>query len=96
MQVLEIGNIILSLPRVYAFVGSVVLTAAIYLFLSRTMVGKAMTAIAQDRDAARLIGVNVDQIYRLSFALNAAILGVAGVFFCPSSRCFLKSVNSLT
>jgi branched-chain amino acid transport system permease protein len=83
MQILEMGDIILSLPRVYAFVGSVILTAAIYFFLSRTMVGKAMTAIAQDRDAARLIGVNVDQIYRLSFALNAAILGVAGVFLLP-------------
>jgi branched-chain amino acid transport system permease protein len=83
MQVLEIGDIIVSVPRMYAFAGSILLTLGIYLFLTRTMIGKAMTAIAQDRDAARLIGVNVDHIYRLSFALNAAILGVAGVFLLP-------------
>ncbi len=52
---------------------------ALALFLGRTRVGRALRASAQDRDAARQMGIDVDRMQRLAFALSGALAGVAGV-----------------
>ncbi|MBI5117290.1 branched-chain amino acid ABC transporter permease [Candidatus Poribacteria bacterium] len=52
-------------------------------FFNRTLVGKAMRACAHNRDAARLVGINVKQMVTLSFALSAAIGAVAGIVITP-------------
>ena len=60
---------------------SSVLMFGLYLFVQRTRVGKAMRATAQDRDAARLMGINVDQTIALAFLLGGALAGAAGMIF---------------
>jgi branched-chain amino acid transport system permease protein len=57
------------------------LMTGLYLFVQRTRVGKAMRATAQDRDAARLMGINVDQTIALAFLLGGALAGAAGMVF---------------
>lgn len=79
----EMGDVVVSIPRLIAFLGAALLTILLYLFLNRTMVGKAMNATSQDREAARLIGIDDYKLYRLSFALNTTMVGVAGALLLP-------------
>ena len=57
--------------------------SALMLFLQRTMAGKAIRAVIQDRQSARLMGINVERTYLLTFALGAALAGVAGALLAP-------------
>jgi branched-chain amino acid transport system permease protein len=56
---------------------------ALYLFFTRTRTGTAMRATAQSQTAARLMGVSVKRIFALTWAISAAIGGVAGVLIAP-------------
>lgn len=71
-------GITLPLVRVLAFVVALVLTVALWLFLSHTRLGRAIRATAQNLGAARLYGVEPRLIYALTFGLGAALAGGAG------------------
>ena len=47
------------------------------------MAGKAIRAVTQDRQSARLMGINVERTYLLTFALGAALAGLAGALLAP-------------
>ncbi len=64
--------------RVASLVIAFVFLLALQLFLQRTYTGKAIRATAQDWEAATLMGINVQNVYRLSFVLGAALAGAAG------------------
>jgi branched-chain amino acid transport system permease protein len=82
-SVLHLGDVIISLPRLYAFVTTVILAILFYFFLKKTRLGKAIRATGQDRDAARLMGINIDRIYNVAFGIGIAIVGVAGAVLMP-------------
>jgi branched-chain amino acid transport system permease protein len=63
--------------------GAIVLFIALYLFLERTLLGKAVLATAANRLAARLVGINVKVILALAFGVSAAIGAIAGVLVTP-------------
>lgn len=58
---------------------SLVLMLALYLFVHRTLTGKAMRAIAIDKDASALMGININKTVAITFLLGAALAGAAGV-----------------
>jgi branched-chain amino acid transport system permease protein len=53
----------------------------LHVIVSHTRLGKAIRAVAQDREAAQLMGVNVDRVIASTFALGSAIAGAGGVFY---------------
>jgi branched-subunit amino acid ABC-type transport system permease component len=57
--------------------------AALQLFFSRSVTGVAMRAAAQDRDTARLMGINIERMIQCTFAISGAIGGAAGVLLGP-------------
>ena len=60
---------------------SLVLAAALSSFVSNSRMGRAMRAVSQDPDTARLMGVDTDRVIVLTFALGAALAGVAGIMY---------------
>ncbi|MBE0613539.1 MAG: branched-chain amino acid ABC transporter permease [Burkholderiales bacterium] len=73
------GMVDITQIRVVAFGLCIVLAVAMVLFLRNSRMGQAIRATAQDPRAARVLGVNTDLVYALTFSINSAICGVAGV-----------------
>ncbi len=80
---LRIGGTTFNLSQVVAFVIAVVLTIALIAFMKWTHTGRVMRATAQDRDAATLMGIDTDRVYKLTFAIGIAAVGAAGVLVAP-------------
>jgi len=60
---------------------SIVLLIVLYIIVMRTKMGKAMRAVAEDKEIAALMGINVDRVIVITFAMGAAAAGVAGVLY---------------
>lgn len=61
--------------------GSVGLMVGLYYFVQTTRIGKAMRAVAENKEVAALMGINVDRVITITFALGAALAGAAGVLY---------------
>jgi branched-chain amino acid transport system permease protein len=73
-------------PQYFWVVGFLVtIVFGLSLFFEKTIIGKAMSACANNATAARLVGINVNRMILLSFALSAAIGAVAGIIITPIS-----------
>jgi branched-chain amino acid transport system permease protein len=74
----KLGSLDLSKPQMVAAAGAVLATAGAYLFITRTRAGWALQAVAQDREAAALMGIPVQRTFTIAWMLGAALVGVAG------------------
>ena len=72
-----------NLSQVIAFAVALLFTLALFAFMKWTHAGRVMRATAQDGEAATLMGINTDRVYRLAFAIGIACVGVAGVLVSP-------------
>ena len=72
-----------NLSQVIAFAVALLFTLALFAFMKWTHAGRVMRATAQDGEAATLMGINTDRVYRLAFAIGIACVGVAGVLMSP-------------
>lgn len=79
MGSVSIFDVVVPVDRLIATVAALALTFVLYLILRRLRVGRAIVAVRLDRDAAVLMGVNVNSIYAIAFGLGAALAGCAGV-----------------
>jgi len=79
----QLGDILLSAPQLYAFIGTIIATFCMYVFLRRTSLGKAIRATGQDRNTAELMGVNTYRIYNIAFGVGIALTGLAGGLLTP-------------
>lgn len=82
----SVGGITVPLVQVLAFAIAIGLTAAIWLFLLHTRIGRGIRAAAQNLVAARLYGVDPKRIYALTFGLGTALAGVAGGLYGTVSQ----------
>ena len=73
------GGLTIQRGALFTIVALVVCAAILYVFVNRTRLGRAMQATSQDPDTARLMGINVDRIIMVAFALGAALAAVAGL-----------------
>ena len=79
----KLGGLIVSVPRLVGL-GAMALTClGLYLFFTRTDLGRAVRATGQDREAARLMGIDDFRIYGVAYALSAALMGVAAAVLVP-------------
>lgn len=72
------GMVTVSGIKVVSFVMAAILAVCLIVFMKNSRLGQAIRATAQDRRAARVMGIDTDRVYAMTFALNAAICGAAG------------------
>ena len=77
-QGLELASVVIPYVRLMSLGAALLLAAALAFVLNRTRTGLAINAIAADRDAAQLVGIDLRHIYAVTFGLGAACAGVAG------------------
>ena len=75
---LQIGAISINYNTILTLIVSVVIMVILTLFVKYTKVGRAMNAVSEDRDAARLMGINTNAIITITFAIGSALAAVAG------------------
>jgi len=80
---LGIGDIRVTMSRLVIFAAVTLTAIALHLFLKRTLVGKSIRAVTQDRQAARLMGINVERTFTITFGSGAALAGLAGALMSP-------------
>ncbi|MBC7243629.1 MAG: branched-chain amino acid ABC transporter permease, partial [Anaerolineae bacterium] len=73
-----IGSVRLTMERIAAFVVAIVAIVAFWIFLANTRTGRAIRAVAQDEMGAEMVGINLNFIYTLTFALATAMAALAG------------------
>jgi branched-chain amino acid transport system permease protein len=78
---IKLGDIAISASGLLLIAVSVVLSVLLQTYINRSRMGRAMRATSQDRDTARLMGVNPDRVIVLTFVLGATLAGVAGVLY---------------
>jgi len=85
---ISIGSVVIHMVRLIMFIIAGLLTIALHFFLNKTKTGNAIRATGLNKDAAKLIGVDIRRTYAITFALSAGIAGAAGAM--------LSSVGSIT
>ena len=77
----QVGQVTVELKELLIWAVALTLMIGLHLFVSRTRLGKAMRATAQDAEAARMMGVNVDRVIVTAFFLGSALAGAAALIF---------------
>jgi branched-chain amino acid transport system permease protein len=74
----------LPLPKVVAFFGALATAAALWFVITRTDLGRAIRALAKERKGSRLVGIDVEHVFAMSFAIGVGCLGIAACLLMPS------------
>jgi branched-chain amino acid transport system permease protein len=82
-NVLTFAGAAVTVAQVIAFAAAAVFTAALFVWLRFTYLGKAMRATAQDRDAATLMGIDTGKVLLVAFLVGTLCVGVAGMLMAP-------------
>lgn len=82
-KTLDFAGVTIEVQRLIVIVGAVVLVVLLQLFIKRTRLGTAIEAVAQDREGAALVGINVNRISMLTFAIASALAAAAAVLMAP-------------
>ncbi len=83
-SVVDLGVALIAVPRVVAFFGALAMAALLWFVIARTDTGKAIRAVARERQGARLVGIRVDHIFAMSFGIGTACLAAAACLLLPN------------
>lgn len=84
LTTVQIGPAFIALPKLVAFAGALVASAVLLAIVTRTDLGRAIRAVAKEKHGAKLMGIDVDHIYAMSFGIGLACLGAAACFLLPA------------
>ena len=84
----NVGNVTFPVTKTMIMGVALIIMSSLYLFLQRTRTGKAIRAAAQNKQAARIVGIDINKIYALTFGICIAITGAAGALISPTQAVF--------
>ena len=89
------GQLIITGEVLLTMVTSIVVMIGLNLFTGKTKTGKAMRAVAEDRDAAQLMGINVNRTISLTFAIGSALAAIAGILMCSTIKTLMPTTGAM-
>jgi len=78
-KALEVGGVTIQRSAIFTIASLAICAAGLWYFVNRTKLGRGMQAVSQDPDTARLMGINVDLLIVVAFALGAFLAAIAGI-----------------
>lgn len=78
------GQIVISGETIVAIVVSILIVIGLSLFINKTKSGRAMLAVSEDKDAAQLMGININRTISLTFAIGSGLAAIAGALLCSA------------
>lgn len=84
LSTVMIGPAMIALPKVIAFCGALAVAGLLFWIIHGTDLGRAIRAVAREKQGARLMGIHVERVYALSFGIGMACLGAAACFLMPA------------
>jgi branched-chain amino acid transport system permease protein len=82
-SMVELGPLLFSMPKVISFFIAMLLCALLGLYIKKSNTGRAIRAVAKERMGARLVGIDVDRIFAISYGIGVATLGAAACLLMP-------------
>ena len=82
-EAFDLGFLYLSYPKVISFVASLLICLLLWMLMTLTDLGKAIRAVAKQREGARLVGIDVEHVFAVTFGIGVACLGAAGCMLLP-------------
>ncbi len=89
------GQITITGEVIVTILASALIMLALHFFTSKTKTGKAMRAVSEDRDAAQLMGINVNRTISTTFAIGSALAAIAGVLLCSNIPTLQPTTGSM-
>jgi branched-chain amino acid transport system permease protein len=84
LATVAIGPAMIAVPKLVAFAGALVASGLLLWIMRGTDLGRAIRAVAREKQGARLVGIDVDHVYAMSFGIGLACLGAAACFLLPA------------
>ena len=95
LPTITVGGVSLPLNVLLTIGIGVAMMLCMQLFVKKTKLGKAMRAVPQDKDASTLVGINVNKIITLTFAIGSALAAIAGVLLCSTYPSLMPTTGAL-
>ena len=89
------GRLTISATAVITILACVIIMVALTLFTTKTKMGKAMRACSEDRDAAQLMGINVNSTISMVFAIGSGLAAIAGILMCSAYPTLMPTTGSM-
>ena len=93
--ILKIGGLSIGYSTIITLLSSVIVMVALSLFVKYSKTGRAMVAVSEDKGAAQLMGINVNSIIMITFAIGSALAALASVFFLLKAPTMTPTFGSL-
>ena len=92
---LVIGELQISSVALVTIAACIIIMIVLTLFTNKTKMGKAMRAVSEDKDAAQLMGINVNATISLTFAIGSGLAAIAGVLLCSAYPTLMPTTGSM-
>ena len=89
------GKLVITGEVIITIAVSVAIMVGLTIFTGRTKMGKSMRAVSENRDAAQLMGINVNRTISMTFAIGSALAAIAGVLLCSTVPTLQPTTGSM-
>ncbi|NLZ76027.1 MAG: branched-chain amino acid ABC transporter permease [Erysipelotrichia bacterium] len=89
------GQLTLSYKTLLTIIACILIMIFLTIFVNKTKTGKAMRACSQDKEAAQLMGINVDNTISITFAIGSGLAAIAAVLLCITYSTFTPTLGSM-
>lgn len=89
------GKLIITIESIVTVAACIVIMILLTLFTRKTRIGKGMRAVSEDKDAAELMGINVNVSISMTFAIGSALAAIAGVLLCSAYPVLTPTTGSM-